>query len=121
MLAALPAALGDGGSIGLILGVDVSEVKMNRSLSDPRGERSLRDEILDLKAQRRYVAVELICPSAESELNIRELIEDSPSLVAHSVHKRILRKDGLLFVVRVCAQTVAGITPELVSRASLAL
>ena len=49
---------------------------------------------------------------------LHEVLEDSPSLVAHSVHRRILRKDGLLFVVRVCAQRISSITPELVSRAS---
>ena len=54
-------------------------------------------------------------------LQVREMVEDSPSLVAHSVHKRILHKDGLLFVVHVGAATAEGVTPELVSRASLVL
>ena len=80
-----------------------------------------RDEILDLKGLRPLVAVELLCPTADCELLIREMVEDSPSLVAHSVHKRILRKDGLLFIVRVGAVTAEEITPELRSRASLIL
>ena len=96
---------------------------MNRSLYDARGERSLRDEILDLKLRqaRSHVAVELLCPTPNEELAVREMVEDSPSLVAHSVHKRILKKDGLLFVIRVGAATAEGITPELRSRASLIL
>ena len=49
------------------------------------------------------------------------MVEDSPSVVAHSAHKRILHKDGLLFVVQVGAASEAAITPELRSRASLVL
>ena len=97
------------------------QVKMNRSLYDRRDERSLRDEILDLRSSKPIVAVELLCPTVECELLIREMVEDSPSLVAHSVHKRILRKDGLLFIVRAAAPSAEGVTPELLSRASLVL
>ena len=61
------------------------------------------------------------CAQVECELTIREMVEDSPSVVAHSVHKRILHKNGLLFVVRVGAATEAVISPELRSRASLVL
>ena len=78
----------------------------------------MRDEILDLQMRSRHVAVELLAPSTAAELLIREMVEDSPSTVAHSVHKRILHKRGLLFVVRVGAADAAGITPELLSRAS---
>ena len=46
-------------------------------------------------------AVELLAPDAQAQLLIREMVEDSPSVVAHSVHRRILTKAGLLFVVRV--------------------
>lgn len=112
--------LGEGG-IGVIRGVDVSSVKMNRSLYDPRDARSLRDEILDLRLTCPRVVVELLCPTADEELAIREMVEDSPSVVAHSVHKRILYKDGLLFVVRTGALTVEAITPEVRSRASVVL
>ena len=84
--------------------------------------RSLRDEILDVQAAgASRVAVELLCPTAACELAIREMVEDSPSLVAHSVHKRILHKDGLLFVVHVGAADADGVTPELRSRASAVL
>ena len=67
----------------------------------------------------------------QAQLLIREMIEDSPSVVAHSVHRRILTKAGLLFIVRVERGAGAGggadgappqpvtISPELASRASL--
>ena len=118
LLDVLSDALGGESAIGMIRDVDVTEVKMNRSLYDKRDTRSLRDEILDLRASVPRAAVELICPTSESELLIREMVEDSPSLVAHSVHKRILHKDGLLFVVRLGSEDV---TPELRSRASVVL
>ncbi len=107
---------------------------MNRALYDRRDERSLRDELLDAREQHAHAAVELLAPDAQAQLLIREMVEDSPSVVAHSVHRRILTKAGLLFVVRVerverdaPAAVGAGgaspqpvlISPELASRASL--
>jgi hypothetical protein len=121
LIDALSHALGGGGALGVVRAVDVREVKMNRSLYDPRETRSLRDELLDLKETHTRVAAELLCPTRESELLVREMVEDSPSLVAHSVHKRILHKRALLFLVHVGAHTVEDITPELVSRASVVL
>jgi hypothetical protein len=112
---------GEGGALGLIRRVDVTEVKMNRSLYDTRDARSLRDEILDLRDLVPRVAVELLAPTSASELMIREMVEDSPSVVAHSVHKRILHKRGLLFVVLTGAPSEKAISPELRSRASLVL
>jgi len=112
---------GEGGALGLIRRVDVTEVKMNRSLYDTRDARSLRDEILDLRDLVPRVAVELLAPTSASELLIREMVEDSPSVVAHSVHKRILHKRGLLFVVLTGAPSEKAISPELRSRASLVL
>lgn len=47
LLEALGAALPD--ELGFIRAIDVTEVKMNRSLYDERDSRSLRDEILDLR------------------------------------------------------------------------
>ncbi len=118
-----PSVGGDseGGGLGLIRHVDVNEVKMNRSLYDARDARSLRDEILDLREHLPRVAVELLAPTTASELLIREMVEDSPSVVAHSVHKRILHKRGLLFVVLTGAPSEHAISPELRSRASLVL
>ena len=93
---------------------------MNRALYDRRDERSLRDELLDAREQHAHAAVELLAPDAQAQLLIREMVEDSPSLVAHSVHKRILHKDGLLFLVRVGADA-AALSPELRSRASVVI
>ena len=107
------------------------QVKMNRALYDRRDVRSLRDELLDARARHAHAAVELLAPDAQAQLLIREMIEDSPSVVAHSVHRRILTKAGLLFVVRVDRDAPAAgrtggaspqpvsISPELASRASL--
>tara|TARA_B100000787_G_C15938589_1_gene183942 strand:- start:23 stop:343 length:321 start_codon:yes stop_codon:yes gene_type:complete len=104
---------------------------MNRALYDRRDVRSLRDELLDARARHAHAAVELLAPDAQAQLLIREMIEDSPSVVAHSVHRRILTKAGLLFVVRVDRDAPAAgrtggaspqpvsISPELASRASL--
>jgi len=105
----------------IIRETDVLKVKMNRSLYDARGERSLRDEILDILATSPRVGVELLAPTVDAELHIREMVEDSPSTVAHSVHRRILHKQGVLFLVRLGATSVHKITPELLSRASLVL
>jgi hypothetical protein len=62
------------------------------------------------------VVVELLCGNAvESQLLIRELVEDSPSMTAFSTAKSALLKQGLFFVVAVDGP----LTPELASRASL--
>jgi len=62
------------------------------------------------------VVVELECgDSVESQLLIREIVEDSPSMTAFSTVRSALHKAGLFFVV-----TLDGaLTPELASRASL--
>jgi len=49
--------------------VDALTVKMNRSLYDPRDTRSLRDEILDLKANHAFVAAEILCPTRSVRLS----------------------------------------------------
>jgi len=69
--------------------------QMNRALYDPCDARSLRDEILDLQAKVGFIVVEFLASDAQAQLLIREMIEDSPSSVAHSVHKRILYKVSL--------------------------
>ena len=81
---------------------------MNRCLYDACDARSLRDEILDLKDEADLVVIELMAHDAAAQLLIREMIEDSPSTVAHSVHKRILFKAGLLFVVRLAPPGAAS-------------
>ena len=83
----------------------------------PKEVRPLRDEILDLLdgAPR---AVEIVARSSHEQLLIREMVEDSPSVDAQTRHKRILHKEGLLFVVRVGD---GEISPPLLSRASIVL
>ncbi|KAL1528710.1 hypothetical protein AB1Y20_010044 [Prymnesium parvum] len=108
-----------GDDVKVIHSVDPLTVKMNRALYDPCDARSLRDEILDLQAKVGFIVVEFLASDAQAQLLIREMIEDSPSSVAHSVHKRILYKTGLLFIVRLGHAHSAS--PELVSRASIIL
>ena len=77
---------------------------------------------LDARDQAALKA-EFLCNGVvvDPEVLVREMVEDSPSTVAHSVHKRILHKDGLLFVVRVGAKEAKEVSPELRSRASIVI
>lgn len=94
--------------------VNASEYKMMKSLYDPNDTPNLRDDILKL-GRGAHVVVELKCPSRDSQLCIREMIEDSPSMTAFSTSKSALHKSGLLF----CVYVDGEITPEVQSRASL--
>ena len=87
-----------------------------KSLYDPSNIPNLRDDILRF-GRGAYVAVELVCPSKNAQLCIREIIEDSPSMTAFSTAKSALYKEGLLFVVHVTGE----ITPEILSRASIVI
>ena len=106
--------------VPLIRDVDPKVVKMSRAMYDsPKEVRSLRDEILDLlDGGAPRVAVEILARSSHEQLLIREMVEDSPSVDAQTCHKRILHKEGLLFVVRVGD---GDISPPLLSRASIVL
>ena len=106
--------------VPLIRDVDPKVVKMSRAMYDsPKEVRSLRDEILDLlDGGAPRVAVEIVARSSHEQLLIREMVEDSPSVDAQTCHKRILHKEGLLFVVRVGD---GEISPPLLSRASIVL
>ena len=53
-------------------------------------------------------------------MKIRELVEDTPSMVAFSTARSALYKEGLLFVIEVEGGTEA-LTPELRSRASVVI
>ncbi|CAJ1958808.1 unnamed protein product [Cylindrotheca closterium] len=97
-------------------GVDSSKYKMTKSLYDPRDTPNLRDDILKV-GRGATVAVELNCPSSDSQLCIREMIEDSPSMTAFSTSRSALHKEGLLFLIHV----TGTITPEVKSRASIIL
>ena len=119
MLDSLSAQMFDQ-CVPLIRDVDPKVVKMSRAMYDsPKEVRSLRDEILDLlDGGAPRVAVEILARSAHEQLLIREMVEDSPSVDAQTCHKRILHKEGLLFVVRVGD---GEISPPLLSRASIVL
>lgn len=63
------------------------------------------------------VAIHLQARSFQAQLKIRELLEDTPSMVAYSTAKSALRKEGLIFIVEVGE----ALSPEIGSRASLIL
>lgn len=113
-ISALVKAVGSQESVHSIEGVDPSAYKMMKSLYDPKDTPNLRDDILKF-GRGAFVAVELLCASKDSQLCIRELIEDSPSMTAFSTDKSALYKSGLFFAVYVEGE----ITPEVKSRGSL--
>lgn len=106
--------VGSQEDVQAITGVDPNNYKMMKSLYDPTDTPNLRDDILKF-GRGAFVAVELECHSIDSQLCIREIIEDSPSMTAFSTSKSALYKDGLFFGVYVDGE----ITPEVRSRASL--
>jgi len=85
-----------------------------KSLYDPTDTRNLRDDILKFGKGAQAV-VELVCPTFDAQLCIREMIEDTPSQTAFSSEKSALYKTGLLFVVA----TETEVSTEVKSRASL--
>lgn len=96
--------------------------KMMKCLYDNSNVPNLRDDILSLGAGKvgsstTFVSIGLKCLTIDSQLCIREMIEDSPSMTAFSSSKSALHKEGLFFGVYV----KGNITPELLSRASLVL
>lgn len=113
---ALMEALSSLKDVSCIRDVNAESHKMMKSLYDPRDTPNLRDDILKF-GRGAYVAIELICPSQDAQLCVRELIEDSPSMTAFSTTKSALYKEGLLFAVHVHGK----ITPEVLSRASIIL
>ena len=108
-----------------ITNVDPSSYKMMKSLYDPSDTPNLRDDILQIlhdegsspssSSITSMVAVELKCHTTDAQLQIREIIEDSPSMTAFSTERSALYKDGLIFGVFVEGE----FTPEIESRASL--
>lgn len=106
--------LGDG--VHCIRSIDAERYKMIRSLYDPKEMPNLRDDILKL-GRGALVATELICHTQTSQLCIREMIEDSPSMTAFSSAKSALYKPGLLFAIYVEGE----VTPEVLSRVSFVL
>lgn len=113
----LVKAVGSQNDVHSILNVDPASYKMMKSLYDPNDTPNLRDDILKY-GKGSFVCVELCCASStDSQLCIREMIEDSPSMTAFSTNKSALYKAGLFFGVYVAGE----ITPEVYSRASLIL
>ena len=106
--------MGDG--FHCIRNVDATTYKMIKSLYDPKEMPNLRDDILKFGAGA-LVATELNCPTEDSQLCIREIIEDSPSMTAFSSTKSALYKSGLLFAIYV----EGDITPEILSRVSIVI
>jgi hypothetical protein len=117
-------------SIGLLMGairtmmpdvncipsVNAQTYKMTKSLYDRNDTANLRDDILKF-GRGALVAIEMHCPTIESQLCIREMIEDSPSMTAFSTTKSAMTKSGLLFAIVIDGD----ITPEILSRASCLL
>eukprot|EP00751_Fragilariopsis_kerguelensis_P015956 CAMPEP_0170844360 /NCGR_PEP_ID=MMETSP0734-20130129/6830_1 /TAXON_ID=186038 /ORGANISM="Fragilariopsis kerguelensis, Strain L26-C5" /LENGTH=179 /DNA_ID=CAMNT_0011212751 /DNA_START=743 /DNA_END=1282 /DNA_ORIENTATION=- len=105
-----------GNDIHCIRSVNTQTYKMAKSLYDSNYIPNLRDDILKF-GRGVLVAVELTCPTEESQLCIREMIEDSPSMIAFSTMKSALYKSGVLFAIHVEGE----VTPEVMSRVSFVL
>ncbi|KAL3909839.1 MAG: hypothetical protein SGILL_007925, partial [Bacillariaceae sp.] len=99
-----------------IRNIHVDKYKMSKSLYDRNETPNLRDDILKF-GRGALVAVELICPTEESQLLCREMIEDSPSMTAFSSLRSSLYKDGLLFLLVI----EGNVTPEVASRVTFEL
>jgi hypothetical protein len=110
----LVAAVGALENVHCLPGVNASKYKMMKSLYDPNDTPNLRGDILAFGRGGTF-AVELQCETVDSQLCIREMIEDTPSMTAFSTEKSALYKSGLFFGVYV----KGDITPEVRSRASL--
>jgi hypothetical protein len=98
-------------------GIDASSYRMMKSLYEPVDTPNLRDDIRRLGAGADVV-VELRCRDGGSQLRIREMIEDTPSMTAYSTDRSALHKEGILFLVHVDGDVI---TPQIRSRASLVL
>jgi hypothetical protein len=97
--------------------IDPSVYKLSRSLYDPSGTENLRDDIRRSLIETPLVAVELITPSLDAQMTIRELVEDTPSMIAFSTDRSALHKRGLFFAISIGDE----LSPELASRMSLLL
>jgi hypothetical protein len=106
-----------GVDVHCIRNINAQTYKMVKSLYDPKDTPNLKDDILRI-GRGELVAVELNCPTEDSQLCIREMIEDSPSMAAFSTAQSALYKAGLLFVISTEGQEV---TTEVMSRVSFVL
>jgi len=71
-----------------IRNIDPNNYKIMRSLYDPSDTPNLRDDILELQrnvsGRSSLVTIELQCCTSDSQMMIREIIEDNPSMTAFS-------------------------------------
>ncbi len=68
-------------------------------------------------APEALVGIDVEAKTVDSQIKIRELTEDTPSMVAFSTYRSALWKKGLFFVISLDEV----LTPELNSRASLVI
>eukprot|EP00986_Skeletonema_menzelii_P003073 scaffold896_cov165-Skeletonema_menzelii.AAC.4 len=120
MIGDLTSAVARLEGLRVIRNIDPSSYKIMRSLYDAIDTPNLRDDILQLQRDgggqsESLVCIELKCHTNDSQMIIREIIEDTPSMTAFSSERSALYKDGLLF----CVYVEGDITPEIASRASL--
>merc|ERR1719235_352586 len=99
--------------------VSVATTRIVKSLYDSPDVYNLRDEILKYRRSNKeaLIIVNLLCSTPECQMKVRELTEDSPSMLAFSSSRSALYKDNLLFLIEV--EETIPITPELTSRAAL--
>jgi hypothetical protein len=90
-----------------------------KSLYDSSDTPNLRDDIINVISAdpKAFVAIQLNCNTIDSQMQVREIVEDTPSMTAFSTERSALHKDGLLFGIFVDGT----VTPEIKSRASLVI
>ena len=99
--------------------VSVAKSRIVKSLYDSPDVYNLRDEILKYRRlnSEALIIVNLLCSTPECQMKVRELTEDSPSMLPFSSSRSALYKDNLLFMIEI--EHKIEITPELMSRAAL--
>merc|ERR1712146_67102 len=99
--------------------ISVATTRIMKSLYDSPDVYNLRDEILNFRRLNKeaLIIVNLLCSTPERQMKVRELTEDSPSMLPFSSSRSALYKDNLLFMIEI--EHKIEITPELMSRAAL--
>jgi hypothetical protein len=102
-----------------IANIDPSSYKIMKSLYDSSDTPNLRNDIINIISAdpKAFVAIQLNCNTIDSQMQVREIVEDTPSMTAFSTERSALHKDGLLFGIFVDGT----VTPEIKSRASLVI
>jgi len=102
--------------------INADEYKIVKSLYDGPEVKCLRDDIKECRRVEKgvMVATTIVAGSTDAQMRVREMLEDTPSMIAFSTHRSALQKKGLFFVVVVpSSSSSCPLTPELLSRASL--